>query len=92
MKATTSKSVDIPYHAHPKSDASITFNDGDVRDAKRIIIKMTDNNVTLSFNDAERPDTGNYTIALSNEFGKCSGTVKLTVLGMWQSINTNHVI
>ena len=81
MKAGTSESKDIPYYGHPLPEVTIAFNDGEVRDAKRIVTKVTDKQISLCFNDAERPDTGDYLLTLSNKFGKCSGTVKLTVLG-----------
>ena len=81
MKAATSETKDIPFNGHPQPTVNITFNDGDVRDTARILPKVSEKNIGFCVNDAERPDTGNYTLTLSNDFGKCSGTVKLIVLG-----------
>lgn len=81
MKAGSSSSVDIPFVAHPQPTVSVQFEGGEVRDASRILTKLTENQSSFSVNKSERPDTGDYIITLENPFGKTTGTIKVQVLG-----------
>ena len=96
MKAGTSKPVDIPFTANPQPEVTVAFNDGAVRDTQRIAVTSAENKSVLAFGDAERADSGQYTVTLSNEFGKATGTINLTVLGKREGNNieyytSNHV-
>ena len=43
------------------------------------------NMTALTVSRAERGDTGSYTVAIENPHGKVSATVKVQVIGEWQS-------
>jgi hypothetical protein len=83
MKAGTTKSVEIPFSAHPAPQVTVAFQDGGaVRDTQRIkMAGVEERKSVLSFGDAERADSGVYTVTLANAHGKATATVTLTVLG-----------
>jgi len=82
MKAGTTKLVELPFAANPQPEVTVAYNDGAVQDVQRIAVTAAaENKSILTFGNAERTDSGRYSVTLSNEFGKATGIVSLNVLG-----------
>ena len=81
LKAGTSSAVEIPFTAHPQPSVSLTFNGGDVRSTERIRPETADNKTSFVIDKSERPDSGEYVMTLTNEFGTATLTLKVMVLG-----------
>ena len=81
MKAQTTEKREILFTAHPQPKVTLTFNGSEVRDTDRLKVVMSENKAVFVVENGERPDTGDYEVLLSNDFGKTTLNVKVTVLG-----------
>jgi hypothetical protein len=81
MKAGTSTTVSLAFSAFPTPNVTLTFNGGDVIDAKRTTFKIGDNKLSFVVQKVQKEDAGEYTLTLENEYGKATATVRIIVLG-----------
>ena len=86
MKAGSSETSEMPFVAHPQPSITLTFNSGDVRDSSRIKVELAPSKTTFNISKSERPDSGEYTVVLENQYGKATLTIKVTVLGKLNSV------
>jgi len=81
LKAGSSSTTPLPFVAYPLPKSSVTFAGGAVRDDKRISCTIDKSKALFVLKKVEKPDAGEYTIVLENDFGKTTVTIKLVVLG-----------
>ena len=91
LNAGSSAVIEVPFSAHPQPEVTWSYNDGKFTDTRRIKDESVNNLTTLRLSKVVRDDTGKYKVKLRNEFGECSFTVKVTVLGT-SYININTTI
>ena len=81
LKVGASTAIEIPFSAYPMPKVQWRFNGGKLPDPRRFkpetIIGMT----SMTIAKVVRKDSGQYTLALENEHGKCDCKFTLVVLG-----------
>ena len=86
MKAGTSTVIEIPFSGSPQPDAKWTFKGGKLPDVRRFKVDTIHGMTSLAISKAVRSDSGKYTLALENKYGKATFTVELVVLGKYLSV------
>ena len=84
LKAGTSTALEMMFTANPQPKVTWSYNDGKFPDARRIKEDVIHNMTSLLLSKVVRSDSGKYKVTLENDYGSCSFTIKVTVLGKQQ--------
>jgi len=85
VNANKSAIIEVPFTCHPQPKITWQYNGGKLPNPHRMTHETIYNMTALTVSRAERGDTGSYTVAIENPHGKVSATVKVQVIGEWQS-------
>jgi len=80
LKAGTSAVIEIPFVGSPVPTIVWQYKNGKLPDTKRFKTETVVNITTLKLTKVIRTDSGKYTVALENEFGKTNVTIEVVVL------------
>lgn len=78
--------VKIPFSANPKPEVSWVLNGKCLPENSPVRCETEDGLTSLIFTNVTRCDSGNYTLTLKNEYGKCDATISVKVLGRHDAV------
>jgi hypothetical protein len=81
LKAGTSTAWEIPFAACPQPKVKWAVNGDPIPMTSRFVVDVIYNMTSLCIGRAEPKDSGNYTLTLENQHGKCTLSIKLIVIG-----------
>jgi hypothetical protein len=81
LNAGQSTAIEVPFTGNPQPEVKWTFNGGKFTDARRIKTETIFNMTSMTMAKAQRGDAGKYQVALSNEHGQGTVTIKINVIG-----------
>ncbi len=81
LKAGSSTAIEMPFQSNPQPKVTWQYNDGKLPDPKRIKTQTIIGMTSMTMAKVIRKDSGSYKLTLKNEFGECSYSLQITVLG-----------
>ena len=76
-----STAIEVPFTANPQPKVTWTYNGGSLPDAKRFKSQTITCMTSMTMSKVILTDAGDYKVALENENGQATFSVKLIVLG-----------
>lgn len=85
VNANKSAIIEVPFTCHPAPKITWQYNGGKLPNPHRMTHETIYSMTALTISRAERGDTGSYSVVIENPHGKVTATVKVQVIGKWES-------
>ena len=80
LHAGKSTILEVPFQGYPRPEVVWNFDDRDLPKVRRLEVETTAALTCLRLKQAERSDSGDYSVRISNEYGTVTATIALVVL------------